>query len=209
MPQNALIASLAALALSGPAFGAVSYLSQSRTVTAFAAGNPDQSQSFTAPDFLPFSATAQVTSANGSASATQSSSLNADGFTLSASCAGSGQNAFNVSGTSVFDVTFSLDTASSYTLTGFLNTSGGPGNVTLSRDGTAVYESFFDAIDNAGLLQAGTYRLQSQLAAVNRAGFDPPSSLSLTFAIIPAPGTIGAIGLASLTLSVRRRRLGT
>lgn len=207
--MKTLFASIAALSISAPVFGALSIVSQVRTVTVYADGNPPETQSFAAPDFLPFSATAQVTTANGSASATQNSSLNTDGFTLSASCTGVGQNAFSVYGTSLIDVTFSLDMPTPYSLTGFLNTSGGPGNVTLSQNETTIYESFFDVFESTGLLQVGTYRLQGQISAANRPGFDPPSSMSLTFAIIPAPGTIGSIGLASLTLSVRRRRLGT
>lgn len=206
--MKTLFASIAAFTISAPVFGALSIVSQNRTVNVYADGNPAESQSFTAPDFLPFSATAQVTTGNGSASATQNSSLNTDGFTLSASCTGSGQNAYTVYGTSLFDVTFSLDVPTPYSLTGTLGANGGPGNVTLSQNATTMYESFGGSIESTGLLQAGTYRLQGQITASNRPGFDPPSGMNMTFSIVPAPGTIGAIGLAGVLLTGRRRRFG-
>lgn len=196
-----------------PAFGTVTYLTQTRSTAAQSPGSglgdPSQSNSLTAPDFGLFSNTSSASTAIGGATASQTSSMTSANVSVVSNCTASASNAFNPSGTSTFDITFNLDGPTPFSLVGNWSVVYGAYTVRLSQGATTLYESLSTpnssaSVNQSGMLPAGDYRLVATLSAYNGPGFDPASNMNVTLTV-PSPGVVslGAVGLLAWS---RRRR---
>ncbi len=196
-------------------------VSQTRSVSAFADGNPGApaSASFAASDFAPFNRTAVATSYQNpsdtfgpriEALINQTSSIEdarirmtTNGYLFTISLGGTG------SVQTVFDVTFDLTLPSTYTIPSLIVRNGGTWAWALTDSNDVVLASQSGGF--AGTLAPGRYRLNAQFdksnlgssAASGDGGFNGFVDLRVT--VIPEPGTAALLALGLGSLAARRR----
>jgi hypothetical protein len=221
------IATLVLLSLAGTSSGAVVFDNQTRTVsaTSFAGTNADQ-----APDSLPWTGSASSFHrfSGTSASADQTSSLSDAELVVDSSIAAKdGQGPNGASSASVFDVTFILDEARTYTLNGSwsldwdtIRTPGATVSLTRVGDATPIFSStavlgatplLSDTFSIQGMLAPGTYRM---IASISQDSLDPDNVLpqmngSLHAQLlmeVPAPAGVGFGMMVALAGGRRRTR---
>lgn len=212
--------------VAAPASGAITYVSQARSVSAdgFVNGQFDGGPTYMANDFGVFNRTTSWTFSNGTGvglgsqlSRLQSTSIIVDAashLTLT------GQPSISASASSIFDVTFNLTADTDFMLQQTHSSSGvsfGTRMVrsSLSGPGGVVWSWNHDLIGNSwptgsisGFLPAGQYRLQLVcFVGLGTSISDHHGSASLLFTI-PTPHT--SVGFAMLTCGYfgRRRRCG-
>jgi hypothetical protein len=206
MRPHLTIAVLFVLALPSLALGQVTYVSQSRTIRAFAPGlgppAPDETRS--APDFAVFDQSVSSTSADTTATATQRSMLQPSEISGTFLASATSRNGFNAIASSLLDVSFTLGAATPYTLTGPYDgivtviLSGSAGTIARTPPGSIVGN-----LNSSGVLGAGTYRLQVQCFPDNSGPFAHAGTATISL-VVPAPGVL----LALLPMGLVRRRRG-
>lgn len=224
------IPALLALAVAAPALAMpIGYVSQTRTVdaSAQAGGGPAAANSAAAPDFGPFSDSANASSmgmvivfpTGAAAFASQTSSLGAASITLSGSANAEVGQEGDASGTSTFSVQFAVAVPVTFTASGSLSASGfamsqvrltGPGGTVFSQ--TLIPFIFPDTLPIAevGMLQPGTYDLFAEAETNANPGMTPlDASFAFSFDVVavPEPGTAALLALGLLWLLVERVRL--
>ena len=197
-------------------------VSQTRSVSAFADGNPGApaSSSFAASDFAPFNRTAAATSYQNpsdtfgpriEALINQTSSItdtrirlnSFSGYLFTISLGGTG------SVQSVFDVIFDLTLPVTYTFLSSLTTNGGTFQRVLMDSNDVVIPGF------TGTLAPGRYRIIAQFdrsslgssAASGDGGFNGFVDFNVT--VIPEPGTAALLALGLGALAAKRRARGS
>lgn len=163
----------------------------------------------------------------GSASADQDTTIDNGSYAGTLDCLatafGDGSDFADAYGQSHFAVDFSLASAGSYTLTGWLNAFGAingeisKSSITLTDLGnnSTVWSMSltdgFQAFDESGSLAAGSYRLElDALAIVDRifeSGFgDANASSQFAMTIVPTPASALLLSIGGIAGAARRRR---
>jgi hypothetical protein len=225
------LAICAAFAYPSTAGALLTPIAQERAVTAEAMVVAEDifqdSQTDAATDFSPFNANVTATAGSGgpqaprtTGTASQQSQINPDSLIgtggVTAHADAGFPNNMSATGASDFRVTFSVDQAVDYLLTGLLEASPAPGGdvpplarALLSGPGGDIYaveiESGSAPLLSAGILPPGEYELiVLATATVEASGHDASASFEFSFTAVPEPGTIS--GFALLALIARRRR---
>lgn len=207
--------------LAPAAFGQVSYVSQTRSITALAGGD---SHTLSAPGFNVFneevSASAEAPFGSASAGARQNSTLGPSVITAQGLASAGGSTRLSGSASSNVDVTFDLLSASDVVLSGTLTVSIFTSNaayVQLERVGGPVLIRYDETsgdpwfVDFTGAnafhasLGAGRYRLLAHVGAFG-AGSSDTKRFDITLSGIPTPGSATLIAFAGLAAARRRRR---
>jgi hypothetical protein len=181
-----------------PALGQIQYISANRLVSARTDIGGDSRR---ATNFAPFNAeVSSVNPTNAGCSARQNSTLEPGRMTFISDCSSGGSNAYTADAESTFDVTFELATQTQYRVLGFAGFS-----FRLSDSaGSIIWQGQPPATDQ--ILQPGRYRLYAGLFTYNMPGPAPGDFQSGNFQfIVPAPASLGLIGIAGLG-ALRRRR---
>ncbi len=225
-----------AFTVASSASGAITYVSQSRSVntfSAFAAGVssvPETTQS--APDFAPFSGSVTYRSfqTDAMASATQESALTALGIQAQGTAYGeAGRQTTLGIGQSVLDVVLSVSEVTFFTLSGNISVGRDTGSAG-SQDASSALVRLTRLSDSAvlfsragvpnGFIGQATYSATFNQGGVLLPGVNYRFEIDLragrsnqlhtgSYAIalaIPAPGAFSLLALAGVTLSRRARR---
>ena len=214
--------------VAAPASGAITYVSQARSVSAdgFVNGQFDGGPTYMANDFGVFNRTTSWTFSNGTgtAMASQFSRLEATSITVDelAECTTTGTPArLEGFAASTFDVTFALTTDVSFTLTQSHTSTGEtmPGigigrrvRATLTGPYGTVFSWAHDLGANtwptgslSGFIPAGQYRLQVECTMNNSAVSNTTRGTASIAFVIPAPhGTVPAV--LGIVAVLRRKR---
>lgn len=216
--QSIGIAACGALMLASAAHADVMFTSQTRSVEASIRSWPAM-QSFTAPDFATFDATAFVRSAEAqcSALATQLSSLTPEVITARGLVdPQDGIQIYGGEAQSLFDVTFSVTELTPFRLMGGWTALGfgnnkaeveliGPSGSIFKSGYTVTMEIYRQTFDVSGELAPGQYRLvglTNGVAQRTGGGIIAGGTFDLTMQV-PGPGTLAV--LPALGLMLRRR----
>jgi len=223
-----LMATLILLITGGNAFaGTIDYISDSREVHAYAedcywdidfnfvcSGNSDGVLSDGSSSFMESLSLTGPNLGHGSVSVNQDSTLEATGFS------GTGLvSAFSMpddsvnSGYSTFDITFTIDAASDFTLSGsFYGYGGADGHYELVQSGgTTLFSGDTNSglnFDESGSLAAGEYRFLIETSA-NLASFDIRElwwSVNFELLPVPEPSTALLFSIGLMGLAVGRHR---
>ena len=202
---------IAIAACATAAHAQITYTSQTRVVSAYASNGLGDSDSDTreATDFSDFigSASASASSIDGTASgyAAQNSSLQLDSILATGSASGDGSGPMQsvaASASCYFDVTFTLDQNSNFTLdlmTDIMDyTFTGE---SLDIRGAAQASNF--TLSESGLLEAGDYHFQMVVPGDIFAG---SNAFTFAFTVTPVPAPAAAIPLLATPFLGRRRR---
>ncbi len=206
--KSAMFAWIALVAAAAPATAGFTFTSQSRSITAHASaasGSVTDTHSQSATDFAPFiasvdaSATDPQFGAMGFGHADQNSTLGALAISAQGGWSG-GRTGMGAGGggSCSFNVSFTLDFASAFTLVAFPAADGyffsGPNGLGLSDPGTFT-----------GVLEAGEYTLQA--FASGSASFPPSGDgFFIDLIIVPTPSSAAAMTIVAAAAGLWPRR---
>lgn len=203
-----ILAGIGVVVAASPATAGFTFTGQIRSITANASaalGAITDTHSLSAPDFAPFNASVDASAtdpqfgAMGFGHANQNSTLDPLHIAAQGGWSG-GRNGMGAGGggSCTFEVFFTLDVASAYTLMAFPAANGyffsGPNGFGISDPG-----SF------SGVLEAGDYSLQA--FASGFAGFPPSGdAFFIDLTIVPAPSSAALLPIVAAAAAIRSRR---
>lgn len=201
---SAAVAGLAVMASAGTARGQMTFLSQTRSVSA---QTENGTQAFSHPNLLEWTGSASSSYPIGSASASawQISDLRASRIAMRSYTGGSNQNAFTAIGISTLDVTFRLLAATPYEIAQDPLRAHGQSSVQLTTGTTTVF--YYNGTTLGGVLEPGVYRLRASLySQAPWTGPDWAADCNASFIMnVPSPGA-GAALLVGVGVAANRRR---
>ncbi len=199
-----LMAGLVVAASAGWARGQMTYLSQTRSVSA---QTESGTQAFSNSSLLEWTGSASSSYPIGSASASgwQVSDLRANRIAMVGHTGGSNMNGYTAIGTSTLDVTFRILTATLYEIAQDPLRAHGQSSVQLTTGTTSLF--YFNGTPLSGVLEPGVYRLRASLySQAPWSGPDWAADCNASFIMnVPAPGTAAAL-LVGLSVATTRRR---
>jgi hypothetical protein len=199
-----LLASIVILNGAGTALAQMTFLSQTRSVSAETESGV---QSFSNATLLSWTGSASSSYPLGSASASawQISDLRANRIAMRSYTGGSNMNAYTAIGISTLDVTFRILTATPYEIARDPLSTHGQSSVELTFGATSMF--YFSGTTLNGVLEPGVYRLRASLySQAPWSGPDWASDCHASFIMnVPSPGAAGVL-VAGLSIAVGRRR---
>jgi hypothetical protein len=195
--------------LASSAAAQVTYLTQARSVSAnapLAVPRPGESFFASASNFERFAQSANAVGPLSNASAAQDSTLANSGIFATFSAYGSGPSTAAAFGSSLLDVTFSIDLPTPFSLVGQYNNVVMIDFTTLA--GGIIYQTDLGSTNGspnvAGVLAPGSYRYHVRCFGAPESANPRLGTANLTL-LVPSPGGVGVLALLGLAASVRRR----